>query len=152
MKIDPELLKESNYSGTRLIEIDNPKLQELNETLSSYQREINPILDRLSAEYYPTIDPMYQEVQKLQSQIKEIKEKIAEQTEKFREDIQAIEAAEQKAGVIKNKMQPMILKAIEGKLGEFEIAKNTVVQDGKVFAEVYDELEEKVKAIRATKK
>lgn len=151
MNIPVELLKESNYTGTRLIEVDDPKLRELNEVIKGYQQEINPVLDKLTAEYYPVIDPMYQEVQRLQAQIKEIKEKIAEQTLKFKEDIEIIESTEQKAMAIKNKMQPIILKALEGQLGEFEIAKNTVTQDGKVFAEVYDELEEKIKAVRASK-
>ncbi len=151
MQIDPKVLAEINYTGSRLIEIDNPKLSELQKELSAYQQEINPIIDMLSAEYYPVIDPMYQKVQELNAEAKAIKEKIAEQTAMHKKSIEAIEAAEQKAGLIKNKMQPLILKEVEGKLSEFEIARNTVIKDEKIYVEVFDEIEEKVKALRTAK-
>lgn len=151
MQIDPTLLSEKNYTGTRLILIEDERIDELQKALTDEQLSINPVLDRLQEEYYSVIDPMYQEVQKLNERVKEIKANVAEKTKEFQPEIETIEATEQRAQLIKGKMQPIILKAVEGKLGEFETAKNTVVRDGKVYAEVYDEIEEKVKAIRASK-
>lgn len=151
MQIDKELLSEKNYTGSRLILVENEDVKTLQDELTSYQQEINPILEKLSAEYYPAVDPLYQEVQKKNQEIKEIKEKIAEQTDKFRTDIEAIEAVEKKAQLIKQKLQPIILDEVKDKLGEFEVARQTVTQDGKIYVEVFDEIEEKVKQIRASK-
>ena len=151
MQIEKELLSGKNYTGSRLILIENEDVKTLQDELSAYQQEINPILEKLSSEYYPTVDPLYQEVQKKNQEIKEIKEKIAEQTEKFKPDIESIEAVEKKALLIKQKLQPIILDEVKDKLGEFETARNTVVQDGKIYVEVIDEIEEKIKQIRASK-
>ena len=151
MQIDKELLSEKNYTGSRLILIENEDVKTLQDELSSYQQEINPILEKLSTEYYPAIDPLYQEVQKKNQEIKEIKEKIAEETEKFKPEIEMIEAVEKKAMLIKQKLQPIILDEVKDKLEEFETARQTVTQEGKIYVEVIDEIEEKVKQIRASK-
>ena len=151
MQIDKELLSERNYTGSRLIEIVNPKLDELQVELSALQQEINPVLDKLSAEYYPKLDPLYKEVQELNEKVKALKDQIGDITRSFQPDIEIIESTEQKATLVKNKMQPLIQKEIEGKLEEFEIARHTVVKDGKLYVEVFDEIEEKVKAIRVSK-
>jgi 2-hydroxy-3-keto-5-methylthiopentenyl-1-phosphate phosphatase len=152
MQIDKTIFSESNYTGSRLIPIENDKIKELQEVLSGYQKEINPILDRLTAEYYPKIDPLYQEVQRFAAESRKIKEEMAEISAGFKADTEFIEQMEQKATLIKNKMQPLIQKEIEGLLGEFEIARHTVVKDGQIFVEVFDQIEEKVKEIRANKK
>lgn len=151
MFIDKELLSEANYAGSRLILLEDENLSKLQVELEALQKEINPVIDKLSAEYYPRIDPMYQETQKLMEQAKEIKAKIAEITNEYKADTNFIDALEQKAQLIKNKMQPIILEIVKDQLGEFETAKNTVVRDGKLYAEVFDEIEEKVKAIRMVK-
>jgi len=151
MKIDKEILSEKNYAGSRLILIEDKKLDELQVELSSLQHEINPILDILNEKYYTVIDPIYQEVQKLNEEVKAKKFVIGELTNKFKKEIETIEATEQKAMLVKNKMQPIILKSIEGQLGEFEIARHTEVKEGKIYVEVFDEIEEKVKALRASK-
>jgi len=147
--IPKELFAEKNYEGSRLILIEDEKLNQLQIKLSGYQAEINPVLEKLSAELYPAIDPIYQEMNILQEQIKEKKEKIRIINEGYKADMELIEQTEQKAQLIKDKMQPIIIKAVEGQLGEFEEAKNTVVKDGKIYAEVFDKIEETVKAIRA---
>lgn len=152
MKIDKALLAEVNYEGSRLIKIDNETLTELQKELSSLQKEINPILDKLNAEYYTVIDPIYAEVQKLNEEIKSKKFVIAELTKKFQPEIESIEATEQRAQLVKNKMQPLILDAVKGQLGEFEIARHTVNREDGIYVEVFDEIEEKVKAIRAKAK
>lgn len=151
MQIDKELLSEANYTGSRLILLEDENLTKLHAELEALQKEINPVIDKLSAEYYPKIDPMYQETQKLMEQAKEIKAKIAEITNEYKSDTDFIDSLEQKAQLVKNKMQPIILEMVKDQLGEFETAKNTVVRDGKIYAEVFDEIEEKVKAIRMVK-
>ncbi len=151
MQIDKELFSEKNYTGSRLILVESEDIKTLHDELSVLQKEINPVLDKLSTEYYPQIDPMYQEVQALNVQVKEIKEKIADITETFKSDIQSIEEVEQRAQLVKGKLQPLILEAVADQLGEFEVARQTVVQDEKIYVEVFDEIEEKVKQIRASK-
>lgn len=151
MQIPKEILSEKNYEGTRLILIENEKLNELQVKLDTLQKEVNPILDKLNKEYYPTIDPMYAEVREFTTKLNEKKAKIAEITQSFKEDTDKIDVIEQRATLIKNKMQPIIQKELEGKLGEFELAKHTIVKDGKIYVEVFDEIEEKIKAIRNSK-
>lgn len=151
MQIPTEILSEKNYEGSRLVEITNDDIFTLHEELSDLQKEINPVLDRLSKEYYPLLDPMYAELQELALKQKEIKEKITEASIKFQDDVSLIEATEQKASLVKNKLQPMILDAVKDQLGEFEIARQTINKDGKIYVEVFDEIEEKVKAVRALK-
>lgn len=151
MQIDKELLSEKNYTGSRLILIDDENVRALQTELSALQQEINPILDKLSAEYYPKIDPMYQDVLALNEKVKIIKEDIAKITAEFEGDIKSIEDTELKANLVKDKIQPLILDAIKDQLGEFEIARQTKFQDGEVYAEVFDELEEKIKQLRAAK-
>lgn len=151
MQIDKELLSEKNYTGSRLFLIENEDVKTLHDELTALQKEINPTLDKLSTEYYPVVDPLYQEVQKLNTQIKEIKEKISQKTSEFEADIKSIEAIEQKANLVKDKLQPIILEAVKDELGEFEVARQTVVRDEKIYVEIFDEIEEKVKQIRASK-
>ena len=151
MQIDPTLLSEKNYTGTRLILVDDPKLEELQKKLTSYQLEINPLLDKLQRELWSEADKEYAEVQKYQEKIQKLKARLQDRQAKYSAEIEKVQSAEQKAQAVKDRMQPIILKAVEGQLGEFETAKNTVVRDGKVYAEVYDEIEEKVKAIRLQK-
>jgi len=151
MKIDKALLAEANYEGSRLIEVVDENLNVLQAELSALQQEINPILDILNESYYKAIDPIYQEVQKLNEEIKGKKFVIGELTKKFQPQIEIIEATEQKASLVKNKMQPIILEAVKEQIGEFEIARHTVNKDGKMYVEIFDEIEERVKALRASK-
>jgi small-conductance mechanosensitive channel len=151
MKIDKALLAEVNYEGSRLIKIENETVTELQKELSALQKEINPILDKLNAEYYTVIDPIYQEVQKLNEEIKSKKFVIQELTKKFQPEIDSIEATEQKAQLVKNKLQPILLELVKEQLDEFEVARHTVNREDGIYVEVFDEIEEKVKSIRASK-
>ena len=151
MKIDSTLLSEKNYTGNRRILVEDEKLQEFQTILEGYQKDINPLLDRMNVEYSPIVDPLNAEIQKKTLEIKELKARITAETDKFQDVIDGIEKAEQKAQLIKNKVQPIVLKALDGQLGEFEVARYTEVDGGKIYAVVFDELEEKVKEIRANK-
>ncbi len=150
MIIDKELLSEKNYAGTRLIEIVSPKVKELNDIVSEYQKEANPILEEME-KITPLMDPIFAELAELEQKKKEVQSRLAPIREPYDELLQKIEKIDQKATLVKNKIQPLIAEELKGQLGEFEIARHTVVKDGKIFVEVYDEIEEKVKAIRASK-
>jgi cell division septum initiation protein DivIVA len=151
MQIPKEILSEKNYTGNRRILVEDPNLMEFQTILEGYQKEINPLLDTLNKEYSPVVDPLNQEVLKKLTEVKELKAKIAEETAKYKDIMETIDSFEQRADLIKNKVQPIVLKALEGQLGEFEVARYTEVQDGKIYAVVFDEIEEKVKELRANK-
>lgn len=151
MQIDKELLSEKNYSGTRLIEVTDETVIALQSQLTDLQLEINPVLDRLNENYFSKADAIYKELQKLDEQVKPLKEELKSLHDNSKEDIAFIEEQEQKAVLIKNKLQPLILDLVKDELGEFETAKHTVNQDGKIYVEVFDEIEEKIKSIRASK-
>jgi HD superfamily phosphodiesterase len=57
----------------------------------------------------------------------------------------------QKAQLIKNKITPIVNELVKPELKEFELAKEMVERNGKIYVEVIDEIEEKIKAIRASK-
>lgn len=151
MKIPSELLKESNYDGTRLIEMKDKKVYELQAKLTPLQKEINPIIEKHSKSYYPFVDKYRAERPLLVAQLKAMDEEMQKQTDLIADDVKLIESHEQKATNIKNKIQVLIQKELEGQLSEFEVAKHTVVKDDKIFVEVFDEIEEKIKALRAGK-
>lgn len=151
MQIPNEILKESNYEGTRLIEINDETVLALQEQLDALQKEINPALDRLQENFFSKADVIYKEINELNEKIRPLKEQLREMSEANKPDTDFIDGKEQEATLIKNKMQPLILSLVEDQLGEFETAKHTVIKDGKIYVEIFDEIEEKVKAIRASK-
>ena len=151
MQIDKEILAEKNYTGSRLILIEDEKLSELQAVLDGYQQSINPILDRLDRELYTVTNPLYQEMQELQAKAKEIKEKIVAKQAEFKIEMETLESTERKAQAVKDKMQPIILNYVKDQLDEFEEAKHTVVKEGKIYVEVFDKLEELIKSIRSRK-
>lgn len=152
MQIPTDLLKEVNYEGSRLIEINDETVKALQEQLDALQKEVNPVLDRLQENFFSIADGIYLEINELNEKIKPLKEKLKEMSEVNKLDTDLIDAKEQEAMLIKNKMQPLILNLVKDELKEFETAKHTVVKEDKVFVEVIDEIEEKVKAVRASKK
>lgn len=150
MKIDPKLLSEKNYEGTRFIEVKNPDVNKLIKEISEYQKEANPtleVMDKLAK----VLDPYYQKIQGLQAQIGKIKEEMAEDKMKYDEEMAKVEKIDAKAQMIKNKLMPIILAEVSGQLGEFEVALQTKEKDGKIYVEVQDKLEELVKSMRAQK-
>jgi peptidoglycan hydrolase CwlO-like protein len=151
MQIPKDLLKEINYEGSRLIEINDETVKALQEQLDAIQKEVNPVLDRLQENFFSKADGIYAEINELNEKIKPLKEQLKAMSESNKPDTDFIDSKEQEAMLIKNKMQPLILNLVKEELGEFETAKHTVVKDDKVFVEVIDEIEEKVKAIRASK-
>ena len=147
MQIPKEYLEEKNYDGSRLIEITDETILELQEETTKLQLEANPFLEKMDA-LTPQLDEVYGKIAELERQKKVLQEEVRPIREKYDAELEVVEEINQRADLIKNKMQPIIADLIKDSLGEFEKAKHTVKKDGKLYVEVFDEIEEKVKAIR----
>ena len=204
MQLDPTLLSEKNYEGTRLVEVTDPKVKELKEKLKKIQvEEVNPILDstepllKILDPYYTkirdlreSIKPILEKAKPLQAeyelslkdidmenpvetpelkklagkmkkyideihvieeQINEVKKEMQPTKDKYELEIKKVEIIDQRAQLIKSKLVPLVNKAIEKELGEFDKAIQIIEKDEKIFVEIVDEIEERVKQIRADK-
>jgi chromosome segregation ATPase len=150
MQLPKELLSEANYTGSRLIEITDETVLKLREQLTELQQEANPHLEA-SEEFTPEMDRIYGEIQELEFQKKKLQEEVAPIRAKYDEAIKPVEEIDQRATLIKNKITPIVNEIIEKELGEFEMASTLTEKDGKIYVEVLDQIEEKVKAIRTQK-
>lgn len=150
MQIPADFLKETNYEGTRLIEINDENVTALQEQLNALQKEANPFLEKME-ELTPDMDPLYAEIQELERKKMELQKKVSPIRAKYDEIAKNVELIDEKAVPIKEKLTTIILDLVKDQLGEFEIALHTKVNDGKIFVEVQDVIEEKVKAHRAMK-
>lgn len=156
MIIDKEVLAEKNYTGTRLIEINDPTVKKFQAEVALFAPQAEPWLKKLE-DVTRVLDPA-------RIKIREINEKAKKEIEAVKTEcnfdavqkeesdyIAELENIDQKATLIKNKMTPVVNDLLKDQLGEFEIARHLTVKEDKIFAEVFDEIEEKVKAIRAQK-
>lgn len=150
MQINKELLSEKNYEGTRLIEITDEKVISLHSELNKLQAEANPHL-KIMEDITPKLDPLFAKLRELEEKKAKIKEEMTPIRAPYDVELQAVEKIDQKAQLIKNKIQPLVLSIVKDSLSEFETAKQLIEKDGKIYIEVVDEIEEKVKAIRASK-
>ncbi len=142
MQIPHEVLAEKNYEGSRLIEITDEKVVELNVALKALQAEANPHLEIMES-ITPQLDPLYTKLRELEQEKAKVRETMEPIKAPYDIELQAVEKIDQKAQLINSIVAPM--------LGEFEKAQQMKEIDGKLFVEVVDEIEEKVKAIRAAK-
>ena len=153
MNIPKEYLAESNYEGSRLIEITDEKVIELQKELTELQKKANPHLDEMG-KLTGKLDEIYTRLRALENEKKSVQDELVEYrtSSGYDEHLKAVESIDQhEAQPIKNKIQAIVNTFIEGKLGEFEKAVHLKEMGGKLFIEVVDEVEEKVKAVRATK-
>lgn len=150
MQIDKSLLSEENYTGSRLIEITDETVIELQKELTSLQQEANPFLEEME-KYTPELDRVYGMVRELEAEKKKLLEDVAPTRELYDAEMANVQKIEQKAMVIKNKIQPLVLDIVASELGEFEKALQVSIIDGKTYVEVVDEIEEAIKKIRASK-
>ncbi len=153
MNIPKEVLSEKNYSGTRLIEITNPLVNKYVKEITKIQVEkLNPLLnDAKYKSLTSKMDVLYSQIGQLNDKLKQLKlevEPIRAEYDVFAEKMLKLE---QKAQLIKNKIQPIIDSEISGKLGEFEKPLHAKEKNGKIYVEIQDEIEETVKNIRARK-
>jgi len=150
MQIDKSVLAEKNYEGTRLIEIKDETVKKLKAKLKDLQLEINPTLEKME-KLTPILDPFYTKIGELEREKSKIKEEMAPVREKYDALLEIAQKVEQRAQLIKNKMQPLVNRMVEKELGEFEKANQLIDKDDKIYVEVVDEIEELVKKIRTAK-
>lgn len=147
MKIDPTILSEKNYTGSRLIEITDEKVLSLLAEVKKCGEEAKPFLDEME-KLTPALEVIYAELKPLEDKRKELKEKLTEELKPFQVQQEQADLINQKADAIKEKLYPIARKAIENELGEFEMGGQFIEKDGKTYIEVTDQLEEKIKQIR----
>lgn len=151
MKIPAEHLSEKNYEGTRLIQINSSAVKTLKKQLDELQKKANPTL-KVMEELSKKLDPYYSKIGEHQKAIDDIKKEMKDVKDLYDIEIKKVELIDQKAQLVKNKIQPLVLAQVEGKLGEFEKANQMIEKNGVIFVEVIDEIEEKIKQVRANKK
>jgi len=151
MQIPKELLNEKNYEGTRLIEVNHDKIKELQGILKELQLEAKPFLEEME-KISPKMDPIYTELGEIERKKKGLHDKLAPHRAEYDVPLKEVEKIDQRAQLVKDKIQPLVMKIVEKEVSEFEQARQLVEKDGKLFVEVADMLEEKIKEIRAKKK
>lgn len=151
MQIPKELLEEKNYVGSRLIEITDETVLKLQTELSELQKEANPFLTE-SEKFIPEMDRVYAEIQKLKDQESKLRAEIEPIRKQYDEAIKPVEEIDQRANLIKQKIAPIVNDLVKDELGEFEKATTLKEEDGKLYVEVIDEIEEKIKQVRSSKK
>lgn len=150
MQINPEVLAEKNYEGTRLIEITDEQVITLNDERKKRLAEGEPILKEME-KLSPPLDAFYAKLRPIEEERAKIKEEMNPAYEAYQAVVAKMDKVYQKGQVVSNKMQPLINKIVAPQLSEFETARQLVEKDGKLFVEVIDEIEEKVKQLRAKK-
>lgn len=150
MQIPAEYLSEVNYEGTRLIKIEDETVTALTEELNKLQKEANPFLEQMEA-ITPELDPVYDEIRELELKKQELQKKVAPARARYDEIAKNVEEIDVRANAIKQKITPIILDLVKDELKEFEIPLHTTVKEGVMYVEVRDELEEKIKQLRAIK-
>lgn len=148
MKIQSDILSEKNYEGTRLVEITDEKVLSLLAEVKKCGEEAKPYLDEMER-LTPALEVIYEELRPLEEKRKALKDTLTEELKPFQEQQEKADIVNQKADAIKEKIYPLARKAIASQLGEFEMGGTFIEKDGKIFIEVTDQLEEKIKQIRS---
>lgn len=97
------------------------------------EEKMNPIIDRIRGR---------------EVEISQIREEMKPSKDAWDSEHEKVQAIDRRAAVIKEKMIPFIHAHLDGKLGEFEEAKHLIEKDNKVYAEVFDLIEEFIKTHR----
>lgn len=148
MNIPVEFLKETNYEGTRLIEMTDSTVLSLLKEVKKCGEEVKPFLDEMD-KYTPEIDAIYAELRPIEEKRAELKEKLTIALKPFQVEQEKADMVYQKSDAIKQKIYPLARAFVAPHLSEFESAGQFIERDGKTYIEVTDEIEEKVKQIRA---
>jgi len=150
MKIEKDLLAVENYTGTRRIQISNQMVIKFKKEIDNYQKQAQPFLKKME-DLSKLLDPSYATISEHTKEINKIKAEMAGTLELYNKELKEVELLDQKAQMIKNKLQPIIDKEIEGKLGEFEKPLHLTEEKGFFFVEIADEIEDFIKSKRARK-
>lgn len=140
MKIDTELLKEENYSNPRLIEIKNEEVGTLYEQIKEHQANVNPFLER------------FEEIEAKKAELRAPFDEYVKETKQELEDMmEKMQAEDQMASKVKEKLVPLVEDEVMPYLGELDEFVGLEKIDGVYYAKVNDRIEEWVKSIRSTK-
>jgi len=154
------LLKVIDPANTKIGELINkikeittkirPLTLEFNEVSKNFPEDITEFPPELQV-IKDKIDPLMNEVKALEEQVKEVKKSKENEQKQYNEAIKKVEKLDARASLIKEKMQVLVNKFINPQLSEFEKALHLLEKDEKVFVEIIDEIEEKIKTIRQLK-
>ncbi len=151
MQIPKEYLDEKNYTGTRIIEINDETVAKLHqEKLVIMENEKKPLLDQMSEQEVP-LEKFYEQIRPLESQLIPLKEEMRPLVEAYKLKIEEVEKVQQKIDLVESKINKIVNDLVKPELGEFEKAIELKIVDNKYLVEVRDEIEEKVKEIRKAK-
>jgi predicted nuclease with TOPRIM domain len=149
MRIDPTILKEVNYVGSRLVDIEDETIAKLHaEKVEILESEKKPILDKMT-ELEKPLQVFYDRLTPIESERSSIKEEMKPLSEEYSKEVEKIEAVQQKIDSIDQKINIIANDKVKSELGEFETARTLHVKNGKFSIEVIDEIEELVKKIRS---
>jgi hypothetical protein len=150
MQIDKELLSEDKYTGNRLIPIKSYTIVKMMKEVEKIQKQANPILDEMDKLTKDKLEKFTTEIGKHREAIQAIQNdpEYKQAQAEYEVLLKRVELKDDKATVIKNKIQPLVDAELEGQLGEFEKPLHLTMQKGKLYVEVADEVEEFIKAKR----
>jgi hypothetical protein len=118
--------------------------------IDAYQKQATPFLKKME-DISKVLDPQYATIAEHTKEINRIKAEMAGTLELYNIELKKVELLDQKAQMIKNKMQPIVDKELEGKLGEFEKPTDLTTEKGFHYVEVADTIEDFIKAKRLRK-
>lgn len=150
MKIPSEYLKEKNYEGTRLVEVTDKRVLNLQKKIAEFKPIAEPHLKEINR-ISVILDPVFTKIRELEEEKTKLKESMQTDKDLFDAELKEMEKIEQKTDLIKMKIQPIVLDIMKDELEEFETSRQLIEKDGKLYVEVIDEVEEKIKAIREVK-
>lgn len=150
MQIPKEILAEKNYTGSRLIEINNETVEKLNTERVIIVKEKEPILAEMEKLEGP-LDVFYKKLAPLEEERVKIKAEMKPLSDEYTVHVAALDEIQNRVDAVSLKLVPFIQELVKPQLSEFESAKELSVKDGKYYVEIVDEIEEEVKKLRARK-
>lgn len=151
MQINKEVLSEKNYTGTRLIPLVDAQVVKFKKELGKFQKQANPFLKKMES-YTKVLDPFYKQIAALEEQKKKIQEQMRPTKELYDIELKKVELIDQKAALVKQKIQPLVANFVKDKLSEFEVALQLIEKNNMIYIEVADKLEEFIKSYRSKNK
>lgn len=142
-----KVLKDENQKDYESIRPFKEQYEILARALPEDATEQTPEMAELAEKMNPVID----RIKAREVEISAIREEMKPHKDEWDKEHDKVQAIERQAAALKEKIIPFVTKDLEGKLGEFEEAKHLIEKDGLIYAEVFDLLEEFIKAHRAKK-
>jgi DNA repair exonuclease SbcCD ATPase subunit len=141
MQIDSKFLTEENYSNPRFVPVTSEKVKYFYEEIQNLQKEANPKIQRFNEIETKMIE--------LRKPFDDYKNEVEAETKQLKDELDALN---QKSSALQEKMLPLVLEDIAGKLNEFDDIVGVDRQDDVISYKIHDKLEDTVKALRNSKK